>query len=148
MARLVTVTEEQYNGKTHSTALSKAYGAKFIKSFVDNSGDTTVTLDGRNEKDIRVVSQSVATLKTAFNAAETTVTTSAFAITLTVKRLQGQTVDGSTATVFPTRSIVEILPDPDDAADSLVVVRDDNALTDTIYVVDETVAAILALSEA
>lgn len=149
MARLVTVTETINNGKTLTAPTAKAYGAKFIRKFEDISGATTVSIKGRSVLDTRVVSDTYADLKTAYNAAETTTNTTNYQIELNVFNQVGQArLTTAIPVAFPVDSIVEVQPDPDNAADSLVTVRNDNKLSDDQYIVDETVAAILVLSEA
>lgn len=147
MARLLSVTESKLGGMTHSAPIAKAYGVNKVKAFrVEGADDTSFELDERGAKKLRVVTETYAAMKTAINTADTVV--GAQSIEANVKRIIGKSEDDATGYLksFPTDDIVEIYPDPDDATDSIIRISEGAKLEDTLYVVDETVAALIALA--
>jgi len=145
MAQSFEVTEVSVNGNSHKTALTKSYNSFFVKNTKVNGSGCELELLGRATKDVRIVSESNAAVLAAANAAPTTTIEKLLAVT--VKSKQGDLESRITpyAMSLSKNTIVEYYADPNDAADTIVIVaREKNTVERIIYTVDETYAAIKA----
>lgn len=152
MSRLISVTELSYNGGVHTSSKTAAYaGARCLQptqairtiNGTDVTGTDIILQQGFGDQNPRVfVSESVTTVNSRINAANTT--NSIQEITLTkINR------DTTTSTIRQSLSqVIRVLQDPTDSDDSIVQVEDTTKTLISTYTVDQAVSAILTAANA
>jgi len=146
MSKLISITEEKIGSTTHTTPITKLLGVKKIVDVLDaNIGSKALirTKNNRTESENRVVTETTAAVLVLQNAAAAA---DKEAIALTLKKIDGEIAGHETTGVrnFTLKDMIEVQADPADANDSLVTMEHPHSSSLTTYVVDETVAAILA----
>lgn len=153
MAQFIEVTEKEQNGISNVSPITKSYVVHNIESAqpVDVNGvnDTIIFLGGRKTKDVRRVDEEYVDVIADANAAPSADVERI--LDLTIKAKQGDLEERITpySKGILKNQVVEFYADPNDAADSIVVVKvGDNNAERIIYTVDEDYAAIKASFDA
>ena len=141
MGVLIPITEETNRQGTNDPFISKLYGIPFINKIRENGAKSTIILDGKRYDEERIVSESKSTIDALVNSGYLD-----FMFNLTVKNVSGSLNDDYPYSISLTASqIVEVYEDSETPSDSIVRYRDDSKQEDTLYTVDEDLAAITAL---
>jgi len=141
MGVLIPITEETNRQGTNDPFISKLYGIPFINKIRENGAKSTIILDGKRYDEERIVSESKSTIDALVNSGYLD-----FMFNLTVKNVSGSLNDDYPYSISLTASqIVEVYKDSETPSDSIVRYRDDSKQEDTLYTVDEDLAAITAL---
>jgi len=141
MGVLIPVTEETNRQGVNDPFVSKLYGIPFINKIRENGAKSTIILDGKRCDEERIVSESKSTIDALVNSGYLD-----FMFNLTVKNTSGSLNDDYPYSISLTASqIVEVYEDSKTPSDSIIRYRDDSKQEDTLYTVDEDLAAITAL---
>lgn len=141
MGVLIPITEETNRQGTNDPFISKLYGIPFINKIRENGAKSTIILDGKRYDEERIVSESKSTIDALVNSGYLD-----FMFNLTVKNVSGSLNDDYPYSISLTASqIVEVYEDSETPSDSIIRYRDDSKQEDTLYTVDEDLAAITAL---
>lgn len=143
MSQFIEVTEEQNNGATHETAITKSLVLSAIDDFVAEGSKTIIFVKGRGQKDTRLVSEDYATVLAAANAAPSADVERV--VDFTVKAMQGDLESRVTPynKGINKDQVIEFYADPQDANDSIVVTSlSKNEAERVVYTVDDTYANI------
>jgi len=149
-ANVIQVTEERNNSHTPSTPIVKLISVAGIDKVIDDpvSGSKALIFNARaNGKGAssiqgeRLVTQSRGTVQTAMDVSHTN---STFAVTVKGKEGDSPSLPTTGTKVIGVGTVVEAFAAPD-VTDSILVLQESGKTNRTIYTVDETVAALLAL---
>jgi len=150
MAQALEVTEKSVNGIEHSAPILKSINSDYVNYFIGvdatGSDDTEVSLRGRATKDTRIVDENYAGVLAVMNGATTTQVEKA--LSLTVKKSPGKADFESVPYLqaFTKLTVVEFYANPQDAADTIIVVaRGKNDMERKNYIVDDTYADVKAM---
>ena len=148
MARLGEITEEIFNNRTHSTAITKLINTAMVVNVQDINGKGVILYKKANsgKKQRRTCTELRSALLTEFNVDEGA-TSGVSNIPVVVKR-QNSVLFATTRTMnLAIQQIIEVQADKDDANDSRIEYQAFSGKTE-IYIVDDTLAAIKALANA
>lgn len=148
MAKLISVTEESLNSHEHSPFITKLYGAHRLTTAVDDNGKARIEMESAypdGTPSDRLVSETLTAVETALNSAEGTVNHLVYSVV-------GDNSSANAITpydkAFKVIDIVEVVEDPDNAAQSVITSRTDRKSIKLELIVAETVANILAAANA
>lgn len=142
MAQFVEITEEINNGTTNQSPITKSLNTHFIKSSQVNGTGAEIIMRGRDTMDSRIVTETNAAVLAAANAAPTSDIQKLLAVT--VKKGPGGREEATPFALNIAKiNVVEFYEDPQDSADSIIVVSGDkNQAERRVYTVDETYASL------
>ena len=141
MAILIPVTEETNRQGVNNPFISKLYGVPFINKIRENGVKSTIILDGKRNDEERIVSESKSTIDALVSSGYLD-----FMFNLTVKNVSGSLNDDYPYSAsLKASQIVEVYSNPETPSDSIVRYRDESKQEDTLYTVDEDLAAIISL---
>ncbi len=143
MARAVEVTEVSRNGNTPLTPLTKYIGVKSIINIVEDGTGSIVVTEGKAHNVERVVEEDPATLQAAIDGAETAGVNQVNYDVLNIVGYQEDNFETRPQTFLIDR-INEFREDPTDNTRTRILYNEEHRQEMVVYVVDETVANVLA----
>lgn len=137
----VTVESKSSVGEL-SSPRTTLYGIPYIKLVRSNGAKSTLIVNGKNNNEEVIVSESYSTVSSSINTGF-----SDFAISLTVNGTDENRNDNYPYSISLLASkIVEVYANPQNASESIVAYRDEDNPNDRLYTVNETVAEIQGLT--
>jgi hypothetical protein len=144
MSRAITITENSVGSVVHGTPITKLIGVRKIVQVADEGAEgLLITKNNNTENAQRKTVEDAATMTADMNAATAA---DVEAIALTVNRTEGELAEQASqrSLSINVHDFVEAFADPENPADSVVVVEIEKKSYLETYYVDEDLATIEA----